>query len=89
MVSWSRSGAVRPIVGTLLAVSYRGRLGMGGLGKQTPELESLLRNNPISNKSSIEKLDSFYHKITVAYALADIGCLFGSVAYLSYQAMKS
>lgn len=58
---------------------------MGGLGKQTPELEELLLNNPISNKSSIEKLDSFYHKIAVAYALADIGCLFGSVAYLSYQ----
>lgn len=65
---------------TLLAVSYRGRL-----GKQTPKLEELLQNNHISNKSSIEKLDSFYHKIAVAYALADICCLFGSVAYLSYQ----
>ncbi|KAK9914006.1 hypothetical protein M0R45_037805 [Rubus argutus] len=80
MVFWSRSGAVRPIVGTLLAISYRGRL-----GKQTAKLEELLRNNPISNKSSREKLDSFYHKIAVAYALADTCCLFGSVAYLSYQ----
>lgn len=73
-------------------MSYRGqKYEMRGLEKlkvlnpsETPKPDELLRNNLISNKSSTNKLDSFYHKIAIAYTFADICCLFGSVAYISY-----